>query len=155
VAGRLDSASPFGGWWKRDRLEFDSGGAETTHAGLIDGGLRLGLFRRCGVVWGGMRGRLGRAWTWQGRGLDDGRAEGLQREGKHSGGYEKSANVHVRDAGPLRDDPVLSERTLRVLRCGWLQRRPEPLLLTRSLIRGRNHANDRHVHLIECNADLN
>ena len=92
--------------------------------------------------------------TWQGRGLGNGRAEGLQREGKHSGRYEKSANVHVRDAGPLRDDPVLSERTLRVLRCGWLQRRPEPLLLTRSLIRGRNHANARHVHLIECNADL-
>ena len=60
----------------------------------------------------------------------------------------------ARDAGPLRDDPVLSERTLRVLRCGWLQRRPEPLLLTRSLTRGRNHANARHVHLIECNADL-
>src|SRR5580692_6164880 len=27
--GRLDSASRFGGRWKRDRLEFDSGGAET------------------------------------------------------------------------------------------------------------------------------
>ena len=63
--GRLDSASRFGGRWKRDRLEFDSGGAETIQTGLIDGGLRLGLFRRRGVVWGGMRGRLGRAWTWQ------------------------------------------------------------------------------------------
>ena len=59
--GRLDSASRFGGRRKGDRLEFDSGGAETIQAGMIDGGLRLGLFRRRGVVWGGMGGRLGRA----------------------------------------------------------------------------------------------
>jgi hypothetical protein len=71
---------------ERDHLEFDSGGAETIHAGLIDGGLRLGLFRRCGVVWGG----IGRAWTWQGRGLGNGRAEGLQREGKHSAVMRKA-----------------------------------------------------------------
>ena len=43
-----------------------------------------------GVVWGGMRGRLGRAWTWQGRGLGNGRAEGLQREGKHSAVMRKA-----------------------------------------------------------------
>jgi hypothetical protein len=39
---------------------------------------------------GGMRGRLGRAWTWQGRGLGNGRAEGLQREGKHSAVMRKA-----------------------------------------------------------------
>jgi hypothetical protein len=27
----------------------------------------------------------------------------LQRDGEHSGDYEKSANAHVRDAGPLRE----------------------------------------------------
>ena len=55
---------------KRDHLEFDSGGAETIQAGLVDGGRPLSLFRWREVVWSGMGGRLGRArrWQWWGRG---------------------------------------------------------------------------------------
>ena len=40
-----------------------------------------------GAVWGGMGGHLGRAWTWQGRGLGNTGAGGLQREGEQSGDY--------------------------------------------------------------------
>ena len=117
--GCLDSASRFGGRRKLDRLEFDSGGAKTIQAGLIDDGFRLGLFRRRGVVRGGM-GRLGRAWRWQGRGLRNGRAGGLQREGEHSGDYEKIVNSHVRDAGPLRElaNPPHTDRGFRPRHCG-------------------------------------
>ncbi len=113
--GRVDSAARFGGRWKRDRLELDSGGAETIQTGLIDGGLRLGLFRRRGVVWGEMRGRLGRAWTRSGRGPVKGRAGGLRQEGEHTGDYEKSATAHGCDAGPMRDlaKPPYGDHMLR------------------------------------------
>ncbi|MDQ6870154.1 MAG: hypothetical protein M3178_18120, partial [Pseudomonadota bacterium] len=68
---------------KRDLLKFDSGGAETIQAGLVDGWRLLGLFRRPEVVWSGMGGRLGRARRWrQWWGRGSGRAGGLQREGE-------------------------------------------------------------------------
>ena len=52
--GRRDGTFRVDGPRKRDRLKFDSGGGETIQAGLIDGGRRLGLFRRREVVWSGM-----------------------------------------------------------------------------------------------------
>ncbi|MGH6811582.1 MAG: hypothetical protein ACREDM_04315, partial [Methylocella sp.] len=62
-------------------------------------------------------GRVGRAWTWQGRGrgLVNGRAGGLRREDEDTGDYEKSATAHVCDAGPMRDlaNPPHADRMLR------------------------------------------
>jgi hypothetical protein len=62
--GRRDGAFRVDSWRKHDLLEFDSGGAETIQAGLIDGGRPLGLFRRRYVVRNGMGSRIGRAWRW-------------------------------------------------------------------------------------------
>ena len=80
--GRRDRTFRVDSRRKRDRLKFDSGGTETIQAGLIDGGRRLGLFRRRDVVWSGMGGRLSRAWRWQWRGRGSGRAGSVQREGE-------------------------------------------------------------------------
>src|ERR1700737_4027492 len=65
--GRRDGTFRVDSRRKRDRLKFDSGGAETIQASLIDGWRPRGLFRRRRRegVWSGMGGRLGRAWRWQ------------------------------------------------------------------------------------------